>query len=129
MPPLRTRWQWLLAGAVLTSFPPAHFPDAEPRPAAGPYAVAHDAPLRAAETVIDTTDTHRQFRVEFNGIKGDRVPGFLYVPRKNPVKCPAVLLQYGSGGNKKTDYIVQIGRQFVGQGFVVLTIDAPERGD
>src|SRR5262249_37303662 len=42
---------------------------------------------------------------------------------------PAVLLQYGTGGSKTTDYIVAIGKQFVAQGFVVLTIDSPGRGE
>src|SRR5205823_6316971 len=42
---------------------------------------------------------------------------------------PAVLLQYGSGGNKNTNYIVALGRQFVEHGYVVLTIDVPGRGE
>jgi dienelactone hydrolase len=102
-----------------------------------PYEAAHDAPLEAHQTVIAQTDGYQQFRVEFHGIKGDRVPAFLYVPdqpsRKGEgsglAKCRAVLLQYGIGGNKTTDYIVAIGRQFVARGFVVLTIDAPLRGE
>src|SRR5262249_4223308 len=46
-----------------------------------------------------------------------------------PGPFPAILLQYGTGGNKKTDYIVAIGKQFAGRGYVVLTIDAPGRGE
>ena len=44
-------------------------------------------------------------------------------------KHPAVLLQYGTGGNKSTNYITELGRQFVARGFVVLTIDVPNRGE
>jgi dienelactone hydrolase len=40
-----------------------------------------------------------------------------------------VLLQYGSGGHKGTNYIVALGQQFVGRGFVVLTIDSPNKGE
>jgi dienelactone hydrolase len=105
----------------------------QPKPVAAPYASAHDRALEPKEMVVNEANDHTQYRVEFNGIKGDRVPAYLYVPKtKAPAKAPAypaILLQYGSGGNKKTDYIVAIGKQFVAQGFVVLTIDAPGRGE
>jgi dienelactone hydrolase len=101
----------------------------EPGRDSRPYRVAHEAPLHATESVVQETDDYGQLRVEFDGIQGDRVPAFLYVPRKASGRRPAVLLQYGSGGSKKTDYIVEIGKQFVTAGFVVLTIDSPGRGE
>ena len=94
-----------------------------------PFRVDHEAPLDITETVVVENTNHIQFRVEFNGIDGDRVPAFLYIPKNEKKKHPAVLLQYGSGGSKKTDYIVQIGKQFVDNGFVVLTIDSAFRGE
>ena len=94
-----------------------------------PYPVAHDAPLDAKERVVEKADGYTKFRVEFNGIRKDRVPGFLYVPDDKQQKHPAVLLQYGTGGNKSTNYIVALGQQFVARGFVVLTIDAPYKGE
>jgi uncharacterized protein len=94
-----------------------------------PYQTAHDAPLDALANVVQTTDEYTQFRVEFNGVKADRVPAFLYAPKEDQTKHPAVLLQYGSGGDKKVDYIVALGKQFVSHGFVVLTIDSPGRGE
>ncbi len=94
-----------------------------------PYQTNHKAPLEATEKEVATGDDHVQLRVEFNGIKGDRVPAFLYLPKKSQPKNPAVLLQYGSGGDKKVNYIVDLGRQFVAHGFVVLTIDSPGRGE
>src|SRR5215471_8506732 len=71
-----------------------------------PYATAHAKPLDAKVEVVDKADDYTQYRVEFNGIKDDRVPAFLYIPKakangKLPT-YPAVLLQYGSGGNKTT---------------------------
>src|SRR5262245_16304282 len=106
---------------------------AESAKPAPPYATAHDAALDAKESVVTEAADHMQYRVEFNGIKGDRVPGFLYVPRAREKAAtthfPAILLQYGTGGNKTTNYIVAIGKQFVARGFVVLTIDAPGKGD
>jgi dienelactone hydrolase len=105
----------------------------EPKKVAPPYATAHDKPLEMKEEIALEGEDHTQLRVEFNGIKGDRVPAFLYIPKLKPgappTPFPAVLLQYGSGGNKKTDYIVAIGKQFVARGYVVLTIDSPNCGE
>ena len=97
-----------------------------------PYPTAHDAPLDATEKLLTTTEDYTLYRVEFNGIKaGSRVPANLYVPRKREFKAPyaAILLQYGTGGNKNTNYIVGMGRIAVAKGLVVLTIDAPDRGE
>src|SRR4051812_16276770 len=97
-----------------------------------PYATAHDAPLDATEKVVKETEDFTLYRVEFNGIKaGSRVPANLYVPRKAGLKAPypAILLQYGTGGNKNTNYIVAIGQIAVSRGLAVLTIDSPDRGE
>ena len=97
-----------------------------------PYPTAHDAPLDPTEKVIATTDDYTLYRIEFNGIKaGTRVPANLYIPRKSDFKAPypAVLLQYGTGGSKNTNYIVAIGKLAVAKGLAVLTIDSPDRGE
>ena len=96
---------------------------------ARPYQVDHDAPLDPQQKVIEEAKGYTKLRVEFNGIKKDRVPAFLYVPTGGKDKHPAVLLQYGSGGHKGTSYIVALAQQFVARGFVVLTIDAPYKGE
>src|ERR1051326_6408780 len=92
------------------AFPAARAAQEPPAPkkVAAPYATAHDKPLDVKEEVVAEADEHTQLRVEFNGVKGDRVPGYLYVPKKGDARKPAILLQYGSGGNKKVDYIVAI---------------------
>lgn len=97
-------------------------------PTTRPYLVAHDKPLEPTEKPLVSRAEYTQYRVEFNGIKA-RVPAFMYVPNDGKKSHPAVLLQYGSGGSKKTNYIVAIGERFVKQGFVVLTIDIPNRGE
>jgi dienelactone hydrolase len=94
-----------------------------------PYRTCPDLPLDPKREVSEEMEDHTRYRVEFNGIKGDRIPAFLYVPKSDAGKKPAVLLQYGSGGDKKVDYIVSMGRQFVARGFIVLTIDSPGRGE
>ncbi len=116
---------------LAVSFPILQPPPASSNPVAKrPYETASAKPLDAKVEIASEADNHTQFRVEFNGIKGDRVPAFLYVPkRKANTPLPAILLQYGSGGNKKSDYIVQIGKQFVSRGFIVLTIDSPNCGE
>src|SRR5687768_14312076 len=73
------------------------------RPTTRPYLVAHDKPLEAVEKMLTSTADYTHYRVEFNGIRG-RVPAFLYVPNDGRKAHPAVLLQYGSGGSKKTNY-------------------------
>lgn len=102
---------------------------AEPKKAAVPYATATASPLDSKEELKDDADKYKRLRVEFNGIKADRVPAYLYVPKRKQETFPAVLLQYGIGGNKNTDYIVAIGKQFAERGFVVLTIDSPGVGE
>jgi hypothetical protein len=72
------------------------------KPLVCPYPTAHDAPLVPTEKLLATTDDYTLFHVEFNGIKeGSRIPANLYIPRKSEFKAPypAVLLQYGTGGN------------------------------
>src|SRR3954470_20423596 len=93
-----------------------------------PYATAHDKPLDAVLSVVEEKETYTKYRVEFNGIRA-RVPANLYIPRDGKKSHPAVLLQYGSGGNKNTNYIVAIGLKAVEHGFVVITIDIPNKGE
>lgn len=97
-----------------------------------PFAVDHGKALAAKEEIVKEADDHVQYRVEFNGIKDDRVPAYVYVPKrkagaKSPL--PAILLQYGAGGNKTTDYIVAIAKQFAARGYLVITIDSPGCGE
>jgi dienelactone hydrolase len=119
----------LLTSALAFAITTAWGDDSEKTRPPCPYRTAHDAPLNSKIESVDSADDHTKFRVEFDGIKGDRVPAFLYVPKEGSGKLPAVLLQYGSGGDKKTDYIVALAHQFVTHGFVVLTIDSPGRGE
>src|SRR5436190_12383942 len=103
-------------------------PPAKPAPTTMPFATAHDKPLDAVLAVVEETDTYTKYRVEFNGIR-TRVPANLYIPKDGKKSHPAVLLQYGSGGNKNTNYIVAIGLKAVEHGFVVITIDIPNKGE
>lgn len=121
----------LLAFATSPVFAADEAPATRPstHPSETPYPVAHDAPLRPTRRLLYEEKDHRRYRVEFAGIQGDRVPAYLYVPKDGKRTHPAVLLQYGSGGNKDTFYIVALGKQFVARGFVVLTIDVPNRGE
>jgi dienelactone hydrolase len=120
----------LAAFAMIVAAASLSYADEAAKAVDAPFRVAHDAPLDVAERVVTQTDGYAQYRIEFNGIEsGSRVPAFVYVPKDGKDKHPAVLLQYGSGGNKSTNYITELGRQFVGRGFVVLTIDVPNRGE
>src|SRR5262245_3025131 len=83
---------------------------AEPKRISVPYTTDPAKPLDIKDEIVNQADDHTQYRVEFNGIKGDRVPAYLYIPKRkaDAPPLPAILLQYGSGGNKKTNYIVKI---------------------
>jgi dienelactone hydrolase len=118
----------LLAVSALCAPPPSHAAEPTTTAPAPPYRVDHSAPLAVKERLVDTTSNYSKYHVEFNGIQHDRVPAFVYVPSDGKPIHPAVLLQYGSGGNKSTNYIVAMAEQFVDGGFVVLTIDVPNRG-
>jgi dienelactone hydrolase len=120
----------MLATPALRAAEPATAPSTRPtQPVPTPYKVDHDAPLRATQTLVTDGKDFAKYHVEFNGIEHDRVPAFLYIPKDGRGTHPAVLLQYGSGGNKSANYIVILGEQFVRRGFVVLTIDVPNRGE
>jgi len=127
----------LFVFAILGADPHGAVAQEKPKQAAAkvpvPYAIARAKPLDAKEEVVANADDHTQYRVEFTGIKDDRVPAYLYVPKRKAAAdkkpFPAILLQYGTGGNKKTNYIVEIGKQFVARGYVVITIDSPNQGE
>jgi uncharacterized protein len=83
-----------------------------------PYRVAHDAPLKAEEKLLEEKEHYALHRVEFNGIAGDRVIGHLYLPKALKGRRPAVLVQHGIGDKKQS-----------AKGVVALAIDAPNRGE
>jgi dienelactone hydrolase len=125
-------YRLLVCAALLGSLARPTLAASTTQPADCPYPVAHDVPLEPAERLVQTTDDYTLYHVEFNGIaKSSRVPANLYLPHKSQFKppYPAVLLQYGTGGNKNTNYIVAIGKLAVARGLAVLTIDSPGRGE
>src|SRR5690349_20287880 len=97
---LRLMIPLVLAGLFLPdAVLPAAAGEAAPLPAkaseAIPFRVDHDAPLLLTERVDREVEGYVRLRVEFNGIRGDRVPAFLYVPRPTTPAAttrPAVLL-------------------------------------
>jgi dienelactone hydrolase len=121
----------LILTALLAAPAFVHAQDKTPKKVEPPYATAPDKALDAKEELVKQFDDFAQYRVEFNGIKDDRVPAYVYVPKRDDKKkpLPAILLQYGAGGNKKTDYIVAIGKQFAEKGYLVITIDSVNQGE
>ena len=101
---------------------------ADPKPAA-PFKVDHQAPLKAEAKVVGTEKNFTKYRIEFNGIEGDRVPGHLYLPKEIRGRVPAVLVQHGVGDKKHAKYIVECCRMLTARGIIALAIDAPERGE
>lgn len=98
-----------------------------------PYDEDHKAELAATEKVMKEQATFTHFRVEFNGIKGDRVPAHLYLPKStnaiHPGRLPAVLVQHGIGDKKTSAYITATCRLLAEKGVIAFAIDAPNRGE
>ena len=94
-----------------------------------PFPTNHKPPLKATAKVEEQADGCTRFRVEFNGIEGDRVPGHLYLPKKINGRVPAVLVQHGVGDKKHAEYIVECCRMLTVRGIIALAIDAPGRGE
>ena len=94
-----------------------------------PFRTDHKAPLKATAKIEKQADGFTKFRVEFNGIEGDRVSGHLYLPKKINGRVPAVLVQHGVGDKKHAEYIVECCRMLTARGIIALAIDAPGRGE
>ncbi len=61
--------------------------------------------------------------------RGDRVPGHLLEPDRDPAaRRPLVLLQHGAGGDRHSLYL-QVARRWVEAGTAVATIDFPLHGE
>ena len=116
--------KYILAFALTATLCLAVDPKAEP-----PFKVDHKAPLKAAAMIVERAEGFTKYRVEFNGIEGDRVPGHLYLPKKIRGRVPAVLVQHGVGDKKRVTYIVECCRMLTARGIIALAIDAPERGE
>lgn len=67
--------------------------------------------------------------VEFEAARNYRAGANLYLPKEPSRRnFPALILQFGSKGDKDVDYIVGIGQGLARRGFVVMTTDMPGRG-
>lgn len=67
-------------------------------------------------------------QVTFQGSRGDKVPALLYHPGSSN-KSPAVMVQYGITGDKSSSTIQQVADVLNQNGFIVLVIDVPGRGE
>ena len=101
---------------------------ADPKPTA-PFKTDPKAPLKATLKVEEKAEGFTKYRVEFNGIEDDRVPGHLYLPKKIKGRVPAVLVQHGIGDKKRAEYIVECCKMLNARGIIALAIDAPDRGE
>jgi pimeloyl-ACP methyl ester carboxylesterase len=75
------------------------------------------------------TPKERQ-RIEFAGSKGDKVPGYLWLPAaKAGKKAPAILLMYGISDDKDSGTIAAAAQELQKKGYASLTIDWPGTGE
>lgn len=126
---LQIKWPMLLALAAILPLLATGEETAPPAKIVSPYKTDHAAPLNAKVELIEKKESHTLYRVEFNGIAGDRVPGHLYLPVKIEGRRPAVLVQHGIGDRKSAEYITSSCRFLAELGVIALAIDAPYRGE
>lgn len=68
--------------------------------------------------------------IEFTGSRGDKVPGYLWLPPcHTDKKRPAVLAMYGISGDKDSGTIAGVAALLAELGYVTMTIDWPGTGD
>jgi dienelactone hydrolase len=68
--------------------------------------------------------------VSFTGSRGDKVPGYLFVPASGESKkLPAVMLLYGIVGDKDSTKISDFAGMLCAKKFAVMTFDVPGRGE
>lgn len=96
---------------------------------AAPFKVDHRAPLKLAGKIVEENKNFAKFRIEFNGIEGDRVPAHLYLPKNIKGRLPAVLVQHGINNKKHSEYIVECAKMLNARGIIAMAIDAPARGE
>jgi|TARA_B100001971_G_scaffold121330_1_gene111740 dienelactone hydrolase len=113
-----------LTAALISIVLPASATELKP-----PFRTDHKAPLKATAKIEEQADRFTKFRVEFNGIEGDRVPGHLFLPKKISGRVPAALVQHGIGDKKHAEYIVECCRMLAERSIIALAIDAPGRGE
>ncbi|MBS7654238.1 MAG: acetylxylan esterase [Candidatus Bathyarchaeia archaeon] len=78
-------------------------------------------PLNVYEEVIEERSDHKNLKVYFDSVNGERVPGLLSIPRKEG-RVPCIVFLHGYGGSKE-DIIEATG--FVAkEGYAIMAIDA-----
>lgn len=73
----------------------------------------------------------RRERITFRGSRGDKVPGYLWLPEGRQ-RHPVVLVMYGIQGDKDDDSVRLVAEFLNRKGFAAMTLDWPgtgERGD
>lgn len=69
-------------------------------------------------------------RVELKGSKGDKMPGYLWLPAlKSGEKAPAILLMYGISDDKDSGTIGAAAKLLAEKGYASLTVDWPGTGE
>lgn len=104
--------------------------EGQPDAAEPPSTAGEDAEARPPG---ETPTAVKKVRVEFKGSRGDTVPGYLWMPTLAAGQtAPALLVMYGSTGDKDSPFVRRPAEMLAARGFICLTIDWPgtgERGD
>jgi dienelactone hydrolase len=100
------------------------------------YEYDKDMPLDARTVETVKIGGHTREKIVFNGVRDNRVPGYLAIPDNGEGPYPCVILLHGFTGNKaewwQDDSFYAgglVAKEFLGAGFAVLALDAQYHGE
>jgi len=83
-------------------------------------------PLNVSEELIKDENAYRFYKVYFNSVNEERVPGLLSIP-KGKGNSPCVVFLHGYGGSKED--ILSVSELAAAEGYAVMAIDAEFHGE
>lgn len=91
------------------------------------YEYDHDLPLNADVSTGDSYANYSSYKIAFDSVNGERVPGVLYLPAGGGKKHPCVIFQHGYSNNKSMGGL--FAATLAPEGYAVVAIDAEYHGD
>jgi len=82
--------------------------------------------LNVTETIIRDEAEYRVYKVYFDSVNGERVPGLLSIPKRKE-KVPCIVFLHGYGGSKED--ILSMAGLVAADGYAVMAIDAEFHGE
>jgi dienelactone hydrolase len=98
------------------------------------YEYDRGVPLDARVHYQEENEAYIREKIAFRGVRGDRIPGYLGLPKADLPSYPCVLLSHGWGSSKETWWVEdtdqeRLTKELLSSGFAVLTLDTEYHGE